>query len=350
VRLRRLGRALLAAALLAAPGAGAEPRWQAAALSGSDRLLAFSLLRERPAGYRDAAAAALERAGALPGPAPSPGPRIVARRLTVAPALAWDDNVNGGVPGARLGLGPFVFTVDEESRAKAGLVLGLDAGAEAAWAVGRATRLSLQAGLTWRHAPALDLGWQAGLLRGCAARMVAPWRWIEGCAALSGVERALSSTAARRVEARTVALVASRWGDHRLSLGAWAEDRDGSVQPGLSAGLLTATGRGAIDLTALLGAEPAGRGGVVAAAGVSFARVLASAPTRLSLGVARERGGEVLGDPRRDDVARLGLARGLPGGAVGRLGLSLRRSTIELYDDDLTLSLGVQLRGLEFWR
>jgi hypothetical protein len=324
----------------------ADARWPAAALSGSDRLLAFTLLGERPPGGVPAAAGALRRAGVLE---PRGGPlERVSRGITLAPALAWDDNVNGGVPGARLGFGPFVLTVDERSRAKAGVVLGLDGGIEAGWAAGGATLLTVQAAASWRHAPEHDMGWQAGLLRGCAARMVAPWRWVEGCAAVSGIERELSSTAARRLEARHVSLHPGPWASHELSLGVWLEDRDGSVQPGLSARLTSAARIGLIDAFALAGREPEGRAGVTAAGGLGFTRVLLGAPARVAMGFAVERGGAVLGQARKDEVASVSLSRAVAAGVTARLGLARRQSTVDAFEEDLSVSLGLTFRGWRF--
>jgi hypothetical protein len=324
------------------PALGGE-RWPSAALSGSDRLLAHALLRDRPRGGIGAAAGALRRAGVLD----PRGGRLerVSGRVSVAPAIGWDDNVNGGVPGATLGLGPFVLTVDEDSRARSGLTVGLDAAAEGGWAAGGATLLTMQAGVSWRHAPAHDIGWQAGLLRGCASRMIVAWRWIEGCAAVSGIDRELSSTAARRLELRHVALRDGRWTSRETAVGLWLEDRDGSVQPGVSGRIHAASDAGLVEAFVLAGTQPEGRSAVVAAGGVGLTRTVWGEASRVAIGFAVERGPAVFGTDREDRVATLDLARPVADGVVARIGLTRRSSSVDLFDEDLGLSFALQFRG-----
>ncbi|MCK0169134.1 hypothetical protein MWU52_16385 [Jannaschia sp. S6380] len=329
----------LAAAVLSVGLAGrAEAAWEAAVLSGSDRLFLYSLLRDRPAGYRPEALRlvrrlALSKKGGRPA-------FVAQRSFDLTPALDWDENVNGGTAADTLTLSGLRFTVDDGSRARAGFVAGIDAGAGIAFAVASRVRLSFDAHLSLRHAPELDLNDARGGLRACAERGNLDWSAWRGCVGVSGRERALSSSAVRSAEIERIGLFSSGLGDHEWRAGIWWNTDGETVRRGVQGTFLTANDRvGLVSLTATAGSDVLG--GTAA-----LSRRVAGAPTRFSVGHLRQTGTPLLGERRKDRVLTAGVTR--PVGKHFRTGLrwTRRRSTIEGFDSS-GLRLDVGFRG---WR
>lgn len=349
-----LGLALgLSAGLVAPLSAAAQPSfvrtgdaldWRAARLSGSDRLLLFSLLRDKPRGYREAALTVARRQALTK----DPGERayIAERRASAFPVLSWDDNINGGLPGDGIVLGGVRF-VPTEDAARAGVVLGLGGSGRLAWAVGDGVRVALQAAATHVHAPEEDLSRSTAGASACATRTTTGFAFVEGCLRLAAVDRDLSSTVSRRVELRGGRVFASALGDHELSLGIFRDDRDGVPQDGVTATLLTARGGlGALGASLSLGERVEGRGAVDLYGALWVTREAAGgAPMRVSLSYARERGARLLGSVAREDrTVTASLSRPIADGLSATVGLTRRDSTIDGFGGT-SLSLGLSFDG-----
>ncbi len=344
--LRRLAVATAACLSVLLPiAATAQAAWEAAAQSGSGELLLYTLMRERPAGFEEPAVA-LARRLALTERSVRVA-EIAHTSLRFSPALAYDDNINAGVPGRSILVGSYEFVIDEESRAKEGIVVGADGGAGIALALGAGARMTADLGLSWRYAPAHDLMWQAAQAELCTTRPYADWRWIEGCVSLRGTERALSTTFTRRLAFANRRVVSSGWGDHELTLGAFFEDSEGVEQAGASLCLLTARpGFGLVGFELVAGERVRGRSAVTAAASLWGARDIFGAPGTLVLSVREESGSRFFDRTREDRVWNLSVARDIGDRLTATLGLTARNSNVAVYDDH-AVTFALQFRG---WR
>ncbi|MCU0907115.1 MAG: hypothetical protein MUF73_06625 [Rhodobacteraceae bacterium] len=346
-----------ATAPVADPAAGALAR--SAALSGSPRLLLFALTDGRrpgdpPPDPRLVAGLAQTLGFAHPA---GRGPALLARGMTVAPVLEWDANVNGGIPGGTFNIGPFAFTVDEGSEARAGVMVGASVGATAALSVGRGQVLRFSARAAVRHAPdhgatKIDLG-----LTACGSFHTGGWGWVDACLGAVQSRNDTGTEVERTASLSRVVVFPSAAGVHEGSVGLRVAALDGGdVKPSLTMGLVTATGDGAIVLSLEGGPEVEGRNTTLFRANVALTRPVLGRVTTLSAGFRRTGGASFFGQARTDDIWSVGVSRqiGGRGGQAGVLrGLSARvevrhtRSTVDLFDGT-TVFLGVDLGQMQF--
>jgi hypothetical protein len=327
--------------LLLFQGPANADRWQASQLSGSSWLLLYSILNERPRGYENATSG-LARDLAL---VDEPG--LVGTKFHVAPALEWDGNINGGIPGSTISLGPYRFVVDEDSRARSGIVIGGDVRHEVSWSLGSGTLAELDAGLSYRFSPEYDLDRTSGRIGGCISHVYEAWRKIGACVSVGGTERELSTSVTRRVSVNHLFVGSTAIGDFELGTELFGEDREGIVQAGVALNVLTATDEwGAFGARLTLGEHVEGRSASTASLNVWSTQRIKSQPTSFSLGYHHVEGSRLFDMDRDDDVMTATISRRLTDQISASVRWTNRRSTIDVYDEE-SVTLGVNIKG---WR
>lgn len=335
--------ALLAAGPSRAQSLGSE--WAAALHARSDRLLLYTILKERPAGALPVARRLLHRTGLAHT---GSGVRRLSFGARVAPILEWDDNINGGTPGSAFQLGPFEFTVDEESRAKSGLVVGASFGASADFALGHQNLLKLGASAAYRYAPAHEMAKSHIAGSACGSFYQGSWTWIETCAFASVQETELSRVHDRTLSLAGVKVFSSPIGSHEARAAVLYSFRDDYEKPTLDLDLVTAhPGLGAISLGLDLSRRIAGENTTIWGASLALARPILGESGSVAVSYHRQGGALFFGDPREDDVYRLSVTRKVSDRLSASLGVTDRRSTIDLYDQT-SVFFGLSFDGWRF--
>lgn len=319
---------------LALPAWAQQPdRTEAALLSGSPRLAAFALMRDRPAGQAPLLARLLHQEGMLRDGRPAPA--LLSRHLTARPLLRWDDNINGGIPGETLTVGGIDLTVSPESRARGGLVLGLAASGNARYrlAPGRMLRLASQA--TAVYSPRHDLSRQDLGLGACVAQHLGEWRFVDLCGGYAFGRTDLSNSHLAWTGLRGSGLFEMAGGLHELSLGlrqTWRKDyRQAFADLSLDSAL---SGIGAVGLRLSAGERVDGHNAIRYRAGLSLTRPIRKRPVTFGIGWQREEGSTLFGTPRRDDIRTLGIEFGLTPKLTLLLAGQHRSSTVPMYDEN----------------
>lgn len=153
--------------------------WEAAIATKSPRLILFSLLKENPRGSGRVQLAFARSLGFTHRE--NDRLRLGRPQISLTPILKYDENVNGGIPGESFNLGPFEFKIDEDSRAKAGYVLGASISATFRLIYARGSSLDFNLGATFRHAPAIDVTRQTTQSSVCMNHYVGSWTWLSTC-------------------------------------------------------------------------------------------------------------------------------------------------------------------------
>ncbi|MGL4311406.1 MAG: hypothetical protein ACRCSU_13060 [Paracoccaceae bacterium] len=347
---RRLGRWACAALLAVVPLSPAHAQdsatnWQSALMAGNSRLALFSLRNARRPDLRQTAAvlAAQQGLGFPAGRRPQATPLQVA----ASPILTWDPNFNGGIPGETIMIGGLPFTVSEDSRAKAGAVVG------ASLTLGQnvVTRNGVvwagNAGLTFRHAPEHDMSRTDLTLSVCRKQYQQRWMWIDLC--LGGFYRSRAGTEEHELNgsARISKLFSLARTDAEIGLAAQGARRPEYRKAGLAVdGAMVLAGFGAVSARFSIGERVEGRNTLHQSLDLSLTRAILGAPTRFSIGYLTEDGSQLFGQVREDRVISLGMTRPLSRNLAVSVGLQDRDSTIDAYDEQ-SVNVGLNLTG---WR
>lgn len=306
------------------------PGWYASSISGSDRLALYSAAR---AGVEDAIPPLVYRTGGMHR---GSTPRMIGRDIRARPILYYATNFNGGIPGDKINLGDLEFTVDDDSRAKSGFVVGasVSGGIVASYRQGSLLRLSFGSSAEWLTGGGLRRQ-QIGI-SGCGQHHLGGWTWLDGCASAIRVWRSFDSHVSQQSISLGPTMIYTVAGiDQQLGLKATRTFHDDGPQNGLEAEWIGAfADMGAVSV------------------GLEWAEVLEGENTRLrglSLGLVRpadhkpvefslnynETGGYILSGKEREDRT-VSLAVDIPltekfsaNATIGR-----RKSTVPAYDED----------------
>lgn len=129
------------------------------------------------------------------------GVGLIAQELRVAPLLAWDSNINGGVLRNSFDLSGLTFEADPAYRAKPGVVGGgsVESMFRFAWAEGRVFDVQTSAELAWSHRH--QIGRADAGVSVCSRNHLEGWTFLDLCAAASGTWRDLGTDRAHRMSA-----------------------------------------------------------------------------------------------------------------------------------------------------
>jgi len=266
--------------------------------------------------------------------------------LKLAPVVAYDPNMNGGMPGTSFVLGGLPFTLPPDSVAQPGVLIGAGLSLAGRTDVSANFGLEYSANLHSLHNPASDLRVRSAGASVCGLSFLSDSTLGSVCAATSREEKALSRSS-------TTSFTVSA--DHRLPI-----DPSGTTLPGWDASLAGLIGRDKVDggwrnkAGGSLGIYgPEGRSltlGLTLFTPVKNAlsdryslEVALTAPDQfpagLSLSFLRAEGGNVFGLSREDSTARLGVDVQLGQRILASLGYSRKDSSVDFFDDAGTLDI-----------
>ena len=315
--------------------------WQAALDSGAPRLMLFALQVEKPQGADDFVARlqygqAMQQAKAAP-------PVLLSYRADLRPIVAYDSNINSGIPGDTIYLAGFPFTIAPENRAKSGMVYGAEASLSARFAISPGTTLDLTAYGAQAHSFDHNLDILNASLSACGAQYWGHTTWTEICMGDTFTQRDNAPERERFASLGVSKVFVSRFGFHEARATVQNAKRKDYDKASLSLQLITAkAGLGALNLRMDLGARVAGYHTRLFGASAALTRPIAGVSTTLFAGYGIEAGGALLGQPRRDEIFSVGLSRKLTSHAEATLRLSQRQSSIPAYDG-LSVDLDVSL-------
>jgi hypothetical protein len=325
--------------------ATADTRLPAALDSGSARLALYVLAQEQVPGSAPYIDRLLRDMGfAHPAGA---GPQRLSRGVTVAPILEWDDNVNGGTPGGAFSIGGLEFTVDEASRAKAGVMLGASLGLGASYSVGRGNVLRFSVNGAVRHAPRHDATKTNLGASVCGSFDMGDWTWWDACLSATSARTELSSQSEQSVSLSRTKLFSSGFGAHESRVGIRYVLGEDYVKPAVTLGLITAAEFGAVSLSAEVSREVEGRNTTLFGANAALTRPFLGASTTVQAGYRRTGGSAFFGEARTDDIYSLGLSRDIGRGVSATLSVSRTASTVDLFDQT-SVYVGFDIGRLRF--
>ncbi|MFC7704595.1 hypothetical protein ACFQXB_10365 [Plastorhodobacter daqingensis] len=254
-------------------------------------------------------------------------PALVARELVLAPLLAWDGNINGGVLQDRFVFDGLVFEAAPEARAKPGLVGGAQASgmARLAWDTGRL--IDLRGGLDLGWSPEHRISRADARLGVCSQNHLTGWTFLDLCASGARYWRDLTEGTATEISVEAVQIVTNAGSAHQFGARLIRASGGAGGQNRLALSAESVWSRLATRGTVTLGAPSTDRtvlryrleGGITwLALGRAF-----------SLDLSRQvlDGGAFLGIPRRDEVHALALSSQLRPGATLRIGILDSSST-----------------------
>lgn len=271
-------------------------------------------------------------------------PLTFGRSLT--PTLRHDPNVNDGIPSDRLTLGGIPFTVTKESRAKQGVLLGLQFSQWQGWSYAPGARLRLTQTVTAELEPTHGYHHASAHMRLCAEQPVADWTWLDACLA-GGVSHDGQDTQAAltaSLGARHLFQIGAGFHQAGLTFSTTATDGYDKTIVQLSHTLLTRNS-GIWSISYLWGERIVGENTLRHRLSLDWSGEFAGRLIGLSLAETRTDGASLFGIARQDRKLRVGLT--VP---VGRVDLGLwaqrDRSTIDAYrgtDAGLSVSFRMNL-------
>jgi hypothetical protein len=245
---------------------------------------------------------------------------LVAQDAWVAPLLAWDGNINGGVLQDRFVWNSLVFEADQDFIAKAGVVAGASTGAilRYAWDTGRIIELQGDAELGW--SPAHDIGRADLTLSVCSQNHLAGWNFLDLCAASHRQWRQLGGASTGQVSAAYSRIISASHSLHELGFGYIRAFADETSQNRMMLFAESIWNRTLTKLTVTFGEAT---DNTTALRNRIEARVGWTAANRswiLDIWSQQAEGGMFLGTERKDHAQGIGLTTDLSSGASLRLG------------------------------
>lgn len=325
--------------LLSAPQGQAQD-WQTAMLSSSARLRLFALMTARPEGANDVVGQLQKAQGFhhLSGA----GPQYIQHDISLAPYLAFDNNINGGTPGQTILIQGLLFDILPASQAKQGFVGGVSGGASLRLSLSPKTVLVADQGVILARALDHDLslaGFQTDL---CLGQYLGRADWLDLCFGHNQSQRALSQSVTQSISLGLSQQFMTPFAFHEVSGKLRRDMTSDYAKLTLEMGMISALPNWGLAETRIeMSAPIEGQHTRIFGASFALTRPIMGQNTTLSVSFAREGGANFFGDPRRDDVMGLGLARPLIPGVDLSLSLRDRKSTLANYQG---VTLGLDLR------
>lgn len=338
MRFLALALGLVSLVLTGAPLRAQQPAWPDAIASGSPRLALFALMREAPPGSEEFTAGLLVANGF----APDGGADL---SWTLSPGLVWDDNVNGGITASSLKLFGLTFSIDEASRAKAGLTPTLGVGGVLRKTVAPGMLVQGFALANLGYSPQHRLG-RADLTLGlCAANHLGGDWFADLCGRQTRRLRDLGNATEQSLSASVERLFAVGTSLHSLSLKPQL-DLFGTAQRGqIELGWIgVIPGVGTLNASLQRGQIAEGYSAVTLAARIGLKRQVWGASTGVQLAVEQAEGQSYLGIPRRDQVYSVLLSRQIARYGEAQVGYRLTESSIDGFGGGAVI-VGFDFRG-----
>lgn len=314
---------------------------EGALMSGSERLLAWSLLDPRlPAVAKTASAKILTKSGY--GMAPG----VTKSDFRIRPFLRYDGNLNGGMPGDSLSIGPFTFKIPEDYQAVSGALVGVSAEAIHVQALGNGLSMDLHGGISLGVSPETGLQKHQAMAEGCLRQMVSADFFVHGCLMAGWQKWDLGESV--QVSARAGATHLFALGKTRNQITAelrqdYFPSIDGSEKSDQMIGsveLLSALPDGsAVSLEVEVGEKMTERSALRHKISAGYTRKIAGQPTSISLSWQENEGGMFLGEPRRDEIISASIKRPVGESMLMTVGVSRTDSTADILDN-LSVDVG----------
>ncbi|MGH1423987.1 MAG: hypothetical protein ACRBBU_04620 [Pseudooceanicola sp.] len=321
--------------------------WQSAVYSGSDRLLAFSVLNHsRPAG----AEAFLQGVAVRDGQAHQPGqwPQMVSGSFSLAPIVGYDPNLNSGVHAKTIGIGGDVmFTVDEDSRAKAGFTIGAKLTSRHAWSVAKGQVLTFDSELAYSFAPQHGLDTKTAYAKICLDSHVAGWTWLSSCAGGAYVEKTTEVREAF-LETSATQIFTSGRADHLVRVSLRQTYRSEYEKTTVSLKSVNAIPRlGSLGFEVSYGENVPGHNTTRYGVSAWLSRPIAGRVTSLSAAWSQTGGGSFFGTKQRDNNYSISIGRQLTDQFSASIGYAWTNSSVSAFDTG-SVQFGIGIKGVSF--
>lgn len=304
--------------------------WEHAANTGSERLLLYTLVKEQPAGSLPAIVK-LSKANGMVNR--DEGLQLLSRKNFARPEIKYEHNINGGIPADEILLGGLKFRIDEDARAKEGVMVGGLFGHRRLYSLSSLGTLSVGASLGYNYSPDHDIGHFSANIDGCYARHLGRWKYVDLCLAINQQKKPGQSNHVASTRISGSKYLSSALGSHevKVTLGsvfhqsyskAYVRLENTTVIPDF----------GTASISFLLGQPTEGRHSQRWAANVKLGRPILGKRTTLSARYSQEGGSTIFGVDRKDDVFEFGLERTLGKNVSIQLSSEHRSSTISAYD------------------
>lgn len=267
---------------------------------------------------------------------------------SIAPWLAWDDNINGGVLQDRFTLYGLTFEVDPSARARAGIVAGASAQGKArmSWAEGRS--LTLAGFATLGASPRHRLGRADLALQLCSNTHLAGWSFLDLCAEGQRAFRKRGIQSYTEVSASFAQVIAGAGGLHDLRFALQQARLDeGGLQPRLRLSAESLWPTSVTDAALTIGRAQLGKMALARRLELGVTLAPRGRVLRFDVWGQNAGGGWFLGRVREDRSLGAGLTLRLRPNISTRLGVIRARSTAAIADYR-RVTMNVQFNGL--WR
>lgn len=268
--------------------------------------------------------------------------------FSVSPKLSYDDNINGGLPFDEIALGPFVFKVDDESRAKAGFLTGLQGDLAMHMSLAKGVTLQSHASLGGTYAPKHDIGQKTFNLGTCISKMAENWAYIETCIRRTGIKRHLNAEYRTTASLKGGRIFRARGALHDLNAEISMQDYKGERQSRIKlGGTSVVSGFGALQYSVLYGEKIEGVQMQTRGFDLSYSTVFAGRPSTISLLYAKEDGSKVFGMMRVDKKYVLRLSREIQKSLSAFVAVEKTDSTVSAFSH-VSLEAGFSFRKLQW--
>ncbi|MBV0892869.1 hypothetical protein KTN05_13560 [Paracoccus sp. Z118] len=274
-------------------------------------------------------------------------PELVARGLEVAPLLAWDGNINGGLLQDRFVLNGLTFEGDPDFVAKSGLVAGLSAASllRYAWGTGRLVEFQSVAEFGW--SPKHNIGRTDLLLSACSRNHLQGWSFFDLCATGRHYWRELDEDTAWQVSAAFTQIAPAPDSLHEIKLEYLRASTVGSDQDRLAFSVESVWRRVLTEFSVTFGEPLEDTISLRYRADARVSWISAGRGWNLDAWTQRAEGGMFLGVPREDRAHGIGLATDLRPGTSLRLAYLDSRSTAGIANYD-QVTLDIRFRNLRW--
>lgn len=256
----------------------------------------------------------------------------VARDVSVAPLLAWDGNINGGLLQDRFVFNGLQFEAAPGLAAKSGLVAGLSAGgiSRHAWQTGRLIEVRGAVELGW--SPEHRIGRADAMISACSQNHLSGWTFLDLCATAARYWRELDRGTAYQRSAQLSRIVATGTSAHQLGVRVSRVSGAGQDQNRLTLSADSVWPLLASRAELTLGQPRDGTTTLRTRMGGGVSWLIRGRPVGLDVFTQDLQGGAFLGVPRRDRVNGLTLTAQLRPGASLRMGVTDSNSTAGIAD------------------
>lgn len=300
---------------------------QIVSASGSQRLALRYLLES---GSSDAKASVNYLASEL-GLA---GRRTPSLKLSAQPIFRYDNNVNSGIASDEIRIGRLDFTVDEDSRAKAGVVLGARANAGVNLPLGNGLSTNVSGNLSYEYAPEWSYSKHRRGMSACLKHSADNWAFLDGCFSVYHRNNG-GATDLNRYQSVTLGrLYSGPSGLGEVAMKLQRRDKTRDEQMSATFSISHFQRAGYLYQTSLyLGEKRLGTNFATLGASAALTTSLFSQPTTVAVDYLREEGAEFFGEPLVDQTYTLSVSRPITSRLVAQIYANRRNSTVDAFSE-----------------